>query len=819
MSLKSVCFCNVSLPVPLDRHFTYAVPLSMRHRVQVGCRVLAPFGARKLVGVIVELLPQTQEQMASQNASAVKDLIRLVDEAPIFDATMLELARWVSEYYCAPLGEVLKGMAPLAGETRKGVLYSITTLGRDMIRQSIPGLETEDPAEQLMRLLDERPRNEAALKQRIPGAVALLNRLAKKGFVEKEAFQVDKDPLQMASERLLVEGLQPPPPLELEGKKLPKAERELLSYLSLHPGEHALDTLVSIMKNASAAARSLARKNLVRTRPRPTLPTGFGSGTRHALNESQQQALDAIVDALGKGTFQPFLLQGVTGSGKTEVYMHAIEACLQMGRNALLMVPEIALTPAVAGHFYHRFGEKVAILHSAFHGAERANQWRRVQSGEAGVVVATRSGVFAPIPNLGLILVDEEHDGSYKQEETPRYHGRDVAVYRASIQRAVVVLGSATPSLETRHNADLGKYQLLRLPERVSGRPMPEVEILDMNQEFLETHSKDPFSRRMIEAVTERLGKGEQVMVLHNRRGFSTQVMCRSCGYATGCPHCAVTLTYHKRHRRMLCHYCGYAEAVPKVCAQCGSEHLHFVGAGSEKIEDYLHQYFPEARIARMDRDTVGGKRGYEQILEGFREGAYDILVGTQMIAKGHDIPNVTLVCVVTADSALALPDFRAAERTFQLLTQVAGRAGRGVLPGHVLVQSLHPDHYAVTLSATQDYEAFYATEMNFRRQLRYPPFAYLANVVLRHELQEDALRMATEVKGLLEPPPPQTRVLGPAEAPVPKLKSEFRYQLLLKSASRLTLRQTILRIRDHAVKQQWKATSVVLDVDPLNLM
>lgn len=800
------------MPVPLDRSFTYAIPLSLLHRVQVGCRVIAPFARRKLLGVVTAV-------HENKPLTECKEIIRLVDENPVFDAEMMALARWVSEYYCAPLGEVLRGMAPLSGESRKGTLYSLTNNGRDLIRQSVLGLATEGPAEQLMRLLDERPRNEVYLKQQVPGAAVQLARLLKKGFVEREEFQVEKDPLRISSERLLIEGLQPSPPLDFEGKKLPKAERELLSFVALHPGEHALHELQGVLKNASSAARALARKGLLRTRPRPSVPSGFGSGVRHPLNPSQQEAFAALNTALAAGEFRAFLLQGVTGSGKTEVYMHAIEASLALGRSALLMVPEIALTPAMAGHFYQRFGDKVAILHSAFHDAERASQWRRVQSGEAGVVVATRSGVFAPLPNLGLILVDEEHDGSYKQEETPRYHGRDVAVYRASVNNAVVVLGSATPSLETRHNADLGKYQRLVLPERVSGRPMPEVDIIDMRQEFLETHAKDPFSRRMVDAVTERLEKGEQVMVLHNRRGFSTQVVCRACGHAAGCPHCAVTLTYHRRHKRMLCHYCGYAEAVPKVCSQCASEHLHFVGAGSEKIEDFLHQYFPGARIARMDRDTVGGKRGYETILEGFRDGAYDILLGTQMIAKGHDIPNVTLVCVVTADAALSLPDFRAAERTFQLLTQVAGRAGRGFTPGRVLVQTMHPDHYSVTLAATQDYETFFATEMAFRKQLRYPPFAYLANILLRHERQEEAMRMATELKWLLDPPPEQTRVMGPAEAPVPKLKSEFRYQILLKSSSRVILRRTILRIREHAIAQQWKATSLVLDVDPLNLM
>jgi primosomal protein N' (replication factor Y) len=805
-------YCELSLPVPLDRTFTYHLPLTLRHRVKVGCRVTAPFARRKLIGVVVGFAEEAPP-------GEVKEVLTLVDERPVFDDGMLALARWIAEYYCAPLGEVLRGMAPLSGESRRSVVYTLTEDGRDLIRQSVLGLGSEDAGEQILRLLDERPQGEGQIKQRVPGAAAVLPRLLKKGLVEREEFQIEKDPLRMASERLLVEGLDPAPPLEYQGKKLPKAERELLSFLSLHPGEHGLQELEGVLANVSSAARSLGRKQLLKIRPRPTVPTGFGAGERHELNSHQAAALREITAALDAQVFQPFLLQGVTGSGKTEVYLQAIEAAIARGRSALLLVPEIALTPAVAGHFYHRFGEKVAILHSAFHDAERANQWRRVQAGDAGVVVATRSGVFAPIRNLGLVIVDEEHDHSYKQDETPRYHGRDVAVYRASMEKAVVVLGSATPSLETRFNAENGRYKHLVLPERVNQRPMPEVEIIDMRDEFLATRSRDPFSRRMVEEVTERLRKGEQVMVLHNRRGFSTQVVCRACGHAVGCPDCAVTLTFHRRHKRMLCHYCGHAEAVPDHCPVCASEYVHFLGAGSEKIEDFLHQFFPQARVARMDRDTVSGKRSYETILQGFREGAFDILLGTQMIAKGHDIPNVTLVCVVTADAALSLPDFRAAERTFQLLTQVAGRAGRGSTPGKVLIQTLHPDHYAVTLAASQDYEGFYATEMAFRKNLRYPPYAYLANVLLRHESQEEAMRMATEVKWLLDPPPEQTRVMGPAEAPVPKLKKEFRYQLLIKAASRPALRRAILAIREHGVEKKWKATSLVLDVDPLNLM
>jgi primosomal protein N' (replication factor Y) len=501
------------------------------------------------------------------------------------------------------------------------------------------------------------------------------------------------------------------------------------------------------------------------------------------------------------------------------VYLCAIEAALALGRGALLLVPEIALTPAVAGQFVQRFGDRVAILHSAFTDMERAEQWRRIRTGAAPVVVGTRSGVFAPVRGLGLIIVDEEHDQSYKQEETPRYNGRDVAIVRAKASGACVVLGSATPSLESRYNAERGKYTLLELPERIEQRPLPEVTLVDMRVEFLETRKQATFSRPLLGAVRQRLDNGEQTMLLLNRRGFSSFLACRACGERLQCVNCSVTLTFHRRDRRMLCHYCNYAVRVPEVCWNCRSEHLHFIGVGSERVEEELHHDFPQARIARMDRDTVTGKRHYETILHSFREGDYDILVGTQMIAKGHDIPNVTLVGVVNADVGLGMPDFRASERTFQLLTQVAGRAGRGQVPGIVLVQTINPGHYAIRFAAAQDYRLFYDKEIQFRRAMRYPPFSALANVLVRSPKQEEAMRLSASLGRFLDPAPDSLRILGPAEAPVARLRNDFRYQLLIKAARRRALGDTLNRIRRFALDQEWPATSLVIDVDPLSLM
>jgi primosomal protein N' (replication factor Y) len=801
-------YCDVSLPVPLDQAFTYSLPETLNHRIQCGCRVLVPFGNRKLTGVVLSVQEEPPD-------GPTREVLRLIDEVPVLDSTLLALGRWIAGYYCAPLGEVLRTMTPLGGEIRKGKMYTLTDSGRDAARQLLLGAVDEDPMIQLLRLLDARPVSETYLKKKIPNAANLLRSLQKKGFVEAEDVQTDRDPMRAAAARLRATFVS----AVINGMKLTKAERELHAFLELHPGSHNVGELEEKVKNASPSARSLARKKLITLETENPVTHLEPARPPRTLNMHQLDAYQQIELALRQQEYQTFLLHGVTGSGKTEVYLRAIDACLALGKSALLLVPEIALTPAVAGQFFHRFGDRVAILHSAFSEIERAEQWRRIRAGAARVVVGTRSGVFAPVQNLGLVVVDEEHDGSYKQAETPRYNGRDVAIVRAQAANAVVVLGSATPSLETRYNAEKGKFKLIELPERIEHRPMPQVEMIDMRQEFLETRKQAVFSRRMLEAIKERLASGEQVMLLLNRRGFSSFVACRTCGERIECVNCSVTLTYHRRDRRLLCHYCNYAQKIPSVCPKCNSEHLNFLGTGSEKVEDELRREFPEARIARLDRDTVGGKRHFETILHGFRERDFDILVGTQMIAKGHDIPNVTLVGVISADVGLGMPDFRAAERTFQLLTQAAGRAGRGNLPGIVLIQTINPDHYAVRYAGMQDYQGFYEKEIQFRKLMRYPPFSALANVLVRNQKQEDALAMSAELERFVSPPPEGLKILGPAEAPVAKLNSEFRYQVLIKAASRKKLNETLQSIRKQGIEKHWSATGLVIDVDPLTLL
>ncbi|HLH44326.1 MAG TPA: primosomal protein N' [Bryobacteraceae bacterium] len=803
-------YCDVSVPGPVEDLFTYRLPETMRHRVAPGCRILAPFGSRTVAGVVLRV-------HAEAPRGRVRDALRLLDEQPALEEDLLNLGRWISEYYCCPLGETLRAMTPLASDIRRGKVYSLTSAGHDAARQLHLSDASGDAASQILRLLDSRPLSASYLTKKLSNARSVLRSLEKKGMVAVEERAEPRDPLRASATRLRVEFCARSS--ERAAPKLSKAERELLSFLELHPGSHNLASLESSVPKASLAARSLARRELVALALEP-LAVSFGiPRAPHPLNSHQQAAFSAISGALQTGGFHPFLLEGVTGSGKTEVYLNAIDAALALGRSALMLVPEIGLTPAVAGQFHHRFGERVAILHSAFLDSERAQQWRRIRSGEARVVVATRSGVFAPMQNLGLIVVDEEHDQSYKQQETPRYHGRDVAVVRARDSGATLVLGSATPSLESRYNAERGKYRRLELPERIENRPLPRVELIDMRQEFLETRKQHTFSRALVAAVEERLANGEQAMLLLNRRGFSSFVLCRACGERVDCLHCSVALTYHRRDRRMLCHYCNYSARVPGRCPKCDSEYVQFLGTGSERVEQELHSAFPRARIARLDRDTVRAKRDYEAILAAFREGSYDLLVGTQMIAKGHDIPNVTLVGIVNADVGLGLPDFRAAERNFQLLTQAAGRAGRGAIPGIVLIQTLNPDHYAIRCAAAQNYDMFYSKEIEFRRLMWYPPFGALANIVVRASKEEEALVRSGQLGRILNPPPEGIRVLGPAPAAVLRIKTEYRYQMLIKASSRKRLGEILKELRRFALTQRWNSSSLLIDVDPMTLL
>jgi len=612
------------------------------------------------------------------------------------------------------------------------------------------------------------------------------------------------------------------------GEKLGEKEERVRALLETERGPLPLPQLLKLAHASRSLIDRMLCDALLESWEEPIDPAEdpFDAGyapPAHALNEEQESAMKLIRARFELGEFGVQLLHGVTGSGKTEVYLRSVQETLARGETALILVPEIALTLWIGRQCRAWFGAKfegVAVLHSALSDVERAREWWRVRNGEARVVVGTRSAVFAPLQNLGLIIVDEEQENSYKQEETPRYHGRDVAIVRAKMEGALALLGSATPSLETYHHARNGKYELLTLASRVENRSLANVEIVDLREDFQQTHQTSPISAKLRAAIQDSLAAGTQALVLINRRGYSWSVLCRSCGASVQCANCSISMTYHKHRNRLECHYCGSIQPVPKQCPKCHSQYVYFFGEGSEHLEERLRKEFPGARIARLDRDTTRTKRQYQETLGAFAAGALDILVGTQILAKGHDFQRVTLVGVVSADSSLSLPDFRAAERTFQLLTQVAGRAGRGELPGRVLIQTFYPEHYAIQDAVKQDYASFFERELHFRRLMAYPPFTSLANVIVRNTSQEKAIQWSRQLSEYFSPHDGKgARILGPAAAPLARLKKEHRYQFLLKSPKRSVLTKLLTGALSFCDAKEIPPTAVLVDMDPLTLL
>jgi primosomal protein N' (replication factor Y) len=786
----------------------------------------------------------------------------VLDAAPVLDERLLRLGRWIADYYLAPIGEVFRTMLPLNAEFKRAVAYRITPEGRLALHLAgVSGSSARSrrtPEEQaaefrvldylsnLTSEIDDVPNETGRGKTGkgttlvVPSELAVDRASAPEGIVSvreetlRTATRISKSILSgmvrkkwltrkdVSAVRDATRTIKVVLLKSAEGK-LNDNQRRLVDTLAASGGRIPVEALNALEVPRSTIS-TLVRRGLVEiveepasfavSRSKPRTPFAFD------FNSAQQAALSHLREAVDARRFSGILLHGVTGSGKTAVYLAGMRAVLEAGRSAILLVPEIGLTPAVAADLHQIFGDEVAILHSALSDKERAQQWHRIKSGDARMVVGTRSAVFAPVADLALIIVDEEHDSSYKQEETPRYHARDIAVVRANMSNSVVVLGSATPSLESYYNATKHKYALVELPDRIEQRPLPEVEIVDMRQEFQETGQEQVISRKLAAEIKERFDRKEQVMVLLNRRGYSPVALCRTCGKTLECRNCAIALTHHKREHKMICHYCGFMAPVPKVCVHCGSEYVYFLGTGSEKLEELLHGMFPQARIERLDRDTVRGHEDFERTLNALSEGELDLLVGTQMIAKGHDIHGVTLVGVVGADSALGLPDFRAAERTFQLLTQVAGRAGRGQSPGKVILQTYFQDHYAVQYAAHHDFAGFYDKELRFRSWMHYPPYSALANVLIRSNKLDDALRWSGTLGKWFEQNRHEgVRVLGPATAPIMRLKSDYRYHFVLKSPSREKLNTTLRAMLAYATVQKIPRTQVIVDVDALWLM
>jgi len=784
----------------------------------VGGRVLVPFRTERLSGVVTAL----HDRAPSMQAKAV---IQVLDSEPVLDEGLMKLGQWISQYYLAPIGDVFRSMLPLAAEIKKAKLYRITEAGYEALHASATvgssRRSRQDIDTQMVEyaVLDYLSMSDNALEGTIRSATGanrqVLDLLLRKKWIAREDATSTRDARRTVQIAVLK---------EVSGK-LNENQQKIVTFLQQQEGKAFVEQ-IRTLDVPRTTLHTLVKRGvveLVEEAAEFSVSSMKKRGPSHLdfiFNAEQKAALAAVQKSVGENKFSVSLLRGVTGSGKTAVYLAAMQAVLEAGKSAILLVPEIGLTPAAAANLHQVFGDEVAILHSALSADERAEQWHRIRRGEARIVVGTRSAVFAPVTDLALLVVDEEHDSSYKQEETPRYHGRDVAVMRSKLAGAAVVLASATPSVESYHNAQAGKYRLIELKERVERRPLPEVELVDMRFEFQETGGDQIFSRQLIQEVTDRLQRGEQAMILLNRRGYSSVVLCRACGETLQCKNCSIAMTYHKAAHRMECHYCGYRQAVPKRCLKCDSEHIYFLGAGSEKVEERLHAAFPQARIGRLDRDTVRSRHDFEHVLNQFHGGEINLLVGTQMIAKGHDVHGVTLVGVVGADYALGFPDFRAAERTFQLLTQVAGRAGRGEMPGKVVLQTYHPDHYAIQFAQQHDYLGFYEKEVRFRKWMHYPPFSALANVLVRSDKLDLTLRWTGQLGKWFESTRNEgVRVLGPSVAPIMRLKRDFRYHFILKAASREKLNASLRKMLTFADGEKIPRTNVIVDVDALSLL
>jgi len=803
--------------LPLREPLVYSVPEGLRAQVERGSRVLVPVGSKKAVGVVVRVDVERPEGIKQ-----IKALMELLDRQPVIQGALLDLLIWMAGYYCAPPGEVLRAALPAVLQARERQVLRLTTEGSRVLNSQEALLRSvdDDLSSREREVLDHIQRRGGALTlRRLENRARVVSDLVSRGLISRTAHREVKVKLQTD---LLVELNEP---VDMASLKRAPRQAELVRLLREAGGHCRLGMLSGRPRDARTIVHRLSAKGLVRVTeveiPRDPMAAEPVEVDRppERLTDEQQVALDRLKACSRAGGFWPFLLFGVTGSGKTEVYLRLIADAIDRGKDALVLVPEISLTPQLAARFRARFGNQVAVLHSGLTDAERYGQWRLIRSSQVRIVVGARSAVFAPLENPGVIIVDEEHDPSFKQEEGVRYNARDVALMRAKRVGAVAVLGTATPSLESFHGVRQERLEMLTLRHRATPSPLPEVEVVDLK--VYSAGKEGILSAPLAEALAEVLEQGEQAILFLNRRGFSTFVMCKACGEAFRCEHCSVSLTYHRSKDRLVCHYCGYAVPFTKKCPSCEAERIGLLGVGTEQVEEALCQRFTEARVARLDRDTAQG-RGLRSILARVGRREVDILVGTQMVTKGHDFPHVTLVGVICADLGLNFPDFRAAERTFQLLTQVAGRAGRGRRPGRVLIQTYNPDHPSLSCARHHDYEAFYRIEIEARQELRYPPAGHLASVRVDGPEVQVVIRAANTLaacaKRLLSHTP-EVALLGPTEAPIQRLKGRVRWMLLLKSTARPALRQVLLRLITEAEEMKLGRVRVTLDVDPISML
>lgn len=833
-------FADVVFPQTIDRSFTYRIPPDLIPSAKIGCRVLAPFGKRRLTGFIVELKDST-----TLSETELKTIEDVLDPQPIFSDELYRLAQWISDYYLCPFGDALKAIVP-------SVLFQKSKQYVELVAENVSSLgwmlKNAAPRQaQIVSYLAKSGRLSLTQLMKRIGArnlMSSINNLQKQGFVRVQHIL----PKSKAKTRKLkyvrlnansgdgddwnhkIDG----------GRKLTVRQIRCLEYLKETGAEMSQKDLQLISGIRLATLKSLQKRALVELFEKE-VPRDYYKHSeiepppKITLNDEQRLAYEKIAAAVSRREYTTFLLRGVTGSGKTQVYIEAIYKVLEQGGDAIVLVPEISLTPQTVQRFRSHFKDLVAVLHSAMSPEERYDSWRKLKSGEARVAIGPRSAIFAPVRNLELIVVDEEQEDSYKQSDPdPRYHGRDVAVVRASLNNAVVILGSATPSAESYYNAQIGKYQLLELKRRVEDIPLPKVEILELQKEQRLSGKKEMpvFSRRLAQEIDKRIAIDQQVILLLNRRGFSSFIKCKECSFIENCKNCQIALTYHLRGRRLRCHYCGFSKKTPEVCPECGGVDILFRGLGTQQVEEEIKVRFPDARVVRMDLDTTGRKWAHDRILRDFERGKYDILLGTQMIAKGLDFQKVTLVGVINADIGLFLPDFRASERSFQLLTQVAGRAGRKNLPGEVIIQTYSPFNFCLVCAKTHDFVKFFNKEIEERRELLYPPFGRIISILFKgkdeKKVMESAENFAQVLKSQKGRRPDSSgpfQVLGPSPAPLVRIQNKYRWHILIKGSKRRdpsgkAIRQAV-RDAEKKFREEFKTRGiqVEVDVDPVSLL
>ena len=812
-------YAEVAVQLPVAGLFSYAVPERMAHRSLLGTRVLVPFGNRGVTGVVVGL-----SETPPPEVSRVRELEALLDARRLVSDELISLCRWVAQYYEAPPGEVLRAALPAGTSITASQIVALTQAGARAIDGAALPAAGRDVLVALAQAGGRLPQRKLVGKRTRVGDIG---RLLEAGYVSYE-LAAGNARVKARSERVVRLAVKPE---EIDWTSLARSPKRasVLRAVVDAAGEVAVRSLTREIPTAAAHLRALSHGSLVHIDTREVTTAQALKAPRLAaavvpppLTDEQQSALSAVCDASESGEYRSFLLHGITGSGKTEVYLHAIAHALNRGKTAIVLVPEISLTPQLSARFRARFGDQVAVLHSALSDRQRYDEWHRLLRGEARIALGARSAVFAPVRDLGVIVVDEEHDSSFKQEEGVRYHARDVALVRAHRAGAVCLLGSATPSLESFAGSEQGRHVRLELTRRATDAALPQVEVLDLRR-----YRHDPdtmLSAPLRQAIEYTLQRNQQAILFLNRRGFATFVMCGKCGHAFRCDHCSVSLTYHLGCDRLLCHYCGFRQRIPDTCPGCGEADVIMQrGLGTEKIAEGVATAFPGARVARLDRDTASGNK-IQAILERMANRSIDILVGTQMVTKGHDFPGVTLVGVLCADTGLSLPDFRATERTFQLLTQVAGRAGRGEQAGRVMIQTYRPTSVAITAAAAQDYAAFYSAERAVRAELGYPPFGHLAAIRIdgAHpgSVQRTAQAIAVRAKASCARAGSGVQVLGPCEAPLARLRGRTRWHLWLQATNRTTLRALVRMVATtEETAGAQGGVRVAVDVDPVSAL